>query len=73
MTTSGTVAGTAAAGAILAVVGEAVEPAEKRGPEIYAAIITGIEQSRCGTGPSEADIQAIITECEADNATIQSA
>lgn len=74
MTTTDTVAGiAAAAGAILGVVGEVVDLAEKYGPEIYTTIITAIEQSRSGTGPSDADIQAIIAKCVADNAAIQGA
>ncbi|MFT8586824.1 hypothetical protein [Acetobacter papayae] len=74
MTTTDTVAGiAAAAGAILGVVGEVVELAEKYGPEIYTTIIAAIEQSRSGNGPSDADIQAIIAKCVADNAAIQSA
>jgi hypothetical protein len=50
-----------------------VEAAEKCGPEIYATILTAVERSRSGTGPSNADTQAIIAVCVADNAAIQSA
>ncbi|MFT8723790.1 MAG: hypothetical protein ABF759_14650, partial [Acetobacter malorum] len=60
-------------GAILGVVGEVVELAEKYGPEIYTTIIAAIEQSKSGTGPTDADIQAIIARCVADNAAIQNA
>ncbi|WP_244896523.1 hypothetical protein [Acetobacter fabarum] len=74
MSTAETMEGIAAAsGAILGVVGEVVELAEKYGPEIYATIIAAIEQSKSGTGPTDADIQAIIAKCVADNAAIQSA
>ncbi|MCP1229260.1 hypothetical protein [Acetobacter fabarum] len=74
MSTAETIEGIAgASGAILGVVGEVVELAEKYGPEIYATIIAAIEQSKSGTGPTDADIQAIIAKCVADNAAIQSA
>lgn len=53
--------------------GEVVELAEKYGPEIYTTIIAAIEQSKSGTGPTDADIQAIIAKCVADNAAIQNA
>lgn len=74
MSTAETIEGIAgASGAILGVVGEVVELAEKYGPEIYATIIAAIEQSKSGTGPTDADIQAIIAKCVADNAAIQGA
>lgn len=74
MSTAETIEGIAgASGAILGVVGEVVELAEKYGPEIYTTIIAAIEQSKSGSGPTDADIQAIIAKCVADNAAIQSA
>jgi hypothetical protein len=74
MSTAETIEGIAgASGAILGVVGEVVELAEKYGPEIYATIIAAIEQSKSGTGPTDADIQAIIAKCVADNTAIQNA
>ncbi|PAK77845.1 hypothetical protein [Acetobacter fabarum] len=74
MSTAETIEGIAgASGAILGVVGEVVELAEKYGPEIYTTVVAAIEQSKSGTGPTDADIQAIIAKCVADNAAIQSA
>ena len=60
-----------AASAILAVVGEIVELAEKYGPETYTTVVSAIKQTMSSTGPTVADIEAIFAKCQADNAAIQ--
>mgnify|MGYP001265807150 len=59
--------------AILGVVGTVVSLAEKYGPQAYDTVVSAIEQSRSGTGPSDADIAALFAKCQADNAAIQAA
>lgn len=59
--------------AILGVVGTVVSLGEKYGPQAYDTVLNAIEQSRNGTGPTDADIAAIFAKCQADNAAIQSA
>lgn len=59
--------------AILGVVGTVVTLAEKYGPEAYETVLSAIEQSKSGTGPTTAEIEAIFAKCKADNAAIQSA
>lgn len=63
----------AAISAILGVVGTVVELAEKYGPEIYDAVVKAIEQTKSGTGPTDADLAAIIATAKANNDAIQSA
>ncbi|CEF53240.1 hypothetical protein [Acetobacter ghanensis] len=57
--------------AILGIVGTVVSLAEKYGPEAYNTVLSAIEQSKSGTGPSDADIAAIFAKCQADNTAIQ--
>ncbi|MCP1212321.1 hypothetical protein [Acetobacter okinawensis] len=57
--------------AILGVVGTVVSLAEKYGPQAYDTVLSAIEQSRSGTGPSDADIAALFAKCQADNVAIQ--
>ncbi|WP_025828737.1 hypothetical protein [Acetobacter okinawensis] len=57
--------------AILGVVGTVVSLAEKYGPQAYDTVMSAIEQSRSGTGPSDADIAALFAKCQADNVAIQ--
>lgn len=59
--------------AILGVVGTVITLAEKYGPEAYETVLSAIEQSKSGTGPTTAEIEAIFAKCKADNAAIQSA
>lgn len=59
--------------AILGVVGTVVTLAEKYGPEAYDTVVSALEQSKSGTGPTTAEIEAIFAKCKADNAAIQSA
>ena len=59
--------------AILGVVGTVVTLAEKYGPETYDTVVSALQQSKSGTGPTTAEIEAIFAKCKADNAAIQSA
>jgi hypothetical protein len=59
--------------AILGVVGTVVTLAEKYGPEAYDTVVSALQQSKSGTGPTTAEIEAIFAKCKADNAAIQSA
>lgn len=62
---------TAEISAILGVVSTVGVLAEKYGPEIYETVKDAIEQSKNGTGPTVADIEAIFAKCKADNEAIQ--
>lgn len=62
---------TAEISAILGVVSTVGGLAEKYGPEIYETVKDAIEQSKSGTGPTVADIEAIFAKCKADNEAIQ--
>lgn len=63
----------AAITAIIGVAGTVLELAEKYGPEVYDTVINAIEQTKSGTGPTAAEIEAIFAKCKADNEAIQSA
>lgn len=63
----------AAITAIVGVAGTVLELAEKYGPEVYDTVINAIEQTKSGTGPTTAEIEAIFAKCKADNEAIQSA
>ena len=63
----------AAISAILGVAGTVFELAEKYGPEIYETVISAINQTKSGTGPTTAELEAIFAKCKADNEAIQSA
>ncbi|MFT8896254.1 MAG: hypothetical protein ABF968_04745 [Acetobacter sp.] len=57
--------------ALLGVVGTVVSLAEKYGPEVYTTVINAFEQTKSGSGPTDAQLEEIFAKVKADNAAIQ--